>query len=173
MVLAQQITSAIDAALAGIGNPGPFRELAWPDVFAEIVQPLIRNMRDVRRYVPSVKGTVGALQGQVALVGVPGLEAIRVFLPDVFAKLHGAVDALTTTAGSAWGSRLDSPEAKKQVENLIEASQEYSDVVRAMIRLLFSAALRHIGNTTCSDEFIVQHGGSSMRDTANSGRRDR
>lgn len=152
-ILNRQVASALDAALAGIEETGPFQEKVWPDVFAEIVLPLIRNMRDVRRYVVAVKGTVTALGGQVALADVLGLEAIRVFLPDVFAELHDAVDALTTTAGSPWGSRRDSTELKKGVDDLIQAGQERADVVRAVIERLFPAALRHIGNTTYTDDW--------------------
>ncbi len=152
-VLVQQVASALDAALAGIEKTGPFQEEVWPDVFAEIVLPLIRNMRDVRRYVAAIKGTVTALDGQVAVADVLGLEAIRVFLPDVFAKLHDAVGALTATAGVAWGSRRDSPGLKKQVDDLLVAGQAHADVARAMIERLFPAALRHIGNTSYTDDW--------------------
>jgi len=79
-VLTRQVASALDAALAGIEKTGAFQEKVAPDLFAEIVLPLIRNMRDVRRYVAAIKGTVAALDGQVALADVLGLEAIRVFL---------------------------------------------------------------------------------------------
>lgn len=152
-VLTRQALSALDAALGGIEKTGPFQEKVWPDVFADIVSPLIRNMRDVRRYVAAVTGTVAALDGQVALADVLGVEAVRVFLPDVFAKLHDAVDALTTTAGPIWGSRQDSTELKKRVDDLIQAGQEHGDLVRAMIERLFPAALRHIGNTTYTDDW--------------------
>ena len=88
----------MDGALAAIETPGPFDEQVWPDVFMEIIRPLIRNMRDVRRYAAAIHGTVNALEGQVALADVLALEAIRVFLPDVFGRLHAAVDGLTTTS---------------------------------------------------------------------------
>jgi hypothetical protein len=97
-VLGRQILSTIGDALSGIENTGPFNEEAWPDLFAEIVRPLIHNMRDVRRYAAAIRGTVIALEGQIALVDVLCLEAFRVFLPDGFAHLHGAVDGLTSTA---------------------------------------------------------------------------
>jgi hypothetical protein len=35
------------------------------------------------------------LGAEVAFADVLGLEAVRIFLPDVFARLHGAVDVLT------------------------------------------------------------------------------
>ncbi len=142
-VLNRQIFSAIDGALAGIENPGPFDQQTWPDAFAEIVRPLVRSMRDVRRYALAVRGTVAALGGQVALADVLALEAIRVFLPDVFARLPGSVDGLTTTSDS-FGSRNESPHLKSQVEALVQAAEGKGNIVDSMIRRLFPAGTRHL-----------------------------
>ena len=94
-VLVQQLPWAIENALADIEDPGPFDEQAWPDIHVEIVRPLIRNMRDVRRYAVAIRQTVAGLDGEVALTDVLGLEAVRVFLPDVFRRLPGAISGLT------------------------------------------------------------------------------
>ena len=142
-VLNRQIFSAIDGALAGIENPGPFDQKTWPDAFAEIVRPLVRSMRDVRRYALAVRGTVAALDGQVALADVLALEAIRVFMPDVFARLHGSVDGLTTTSDT-FGSRNESPHLKSQVEALVQAAGGKADIVDSMVRRLFPAGTRHL-----------------------------
>src|SRR5215213_7138851 len=91
----QQLTQAID----GIETTGPFHEDAWPDIFMEIVRLLVGNMHDVRRYAASIHGAVDALGTHVALADVLALEAVRIFLPDVFAHLHGAREALTDTSG--------------------------------------------------------------------------
>ena len=45
------------------------------------------ELRDVRRYNAAVRGTLINLRGQVELADVLGLEAIRIFLPDVFRRL--------------------------------------------------------------------------------------
>jgi len=143
-VLNQQIFSAIDSALANLENPGPFDDQVWPDVFMEIVRPLIRNMRDVRRYAAAIYGTVRALDGQIALADVLALEAVRVFLPDVFGRLHGAIGGLTHTSELFYGGQSDSPHLKTQIDSLIEAAGEHEGVVRAIIDRLFPAAQRHI-----------------------------
>ena len=93
-ILREQTYAAIDGALADIEDSGPFDKDAWADIQAEIVGPLIRNMRDVRRYAAAMRGTVADINGQVALADVLGLEAISVFLPDVFRRLPGAIDGL-------------------------------------------------------------------------------
>jgi hypothetical protein len=58
---------AIDKSLSQIANPGPFDKDVWPEIFMEIIRPLIRNMRDVRRYAATIPGTVRDLDGQLAL----------------------------------------------------------------------------------------------------------
>ena len=97
-LLKRQLFVAIENALAGIQNPGAFDKDVWGDVYRGIVRPLIRNMRDVRRFAVAIRETVGGLEGQVAQVDVLALEAIRVFLPDVFRLLSGAIDGLTVTS---------------------------------------------------------------------------
>lgn len=143
-VLNSQIFAAIDRALAKIDNTGTLNQDAWPDIFMEVIRPLIRNMRDVRRYAAAIHGAVCDLGGQVALADVLALEAIRVFLPDVFGQLHESIDALTDTSERSYGGRGESPH-KKQIDVLIGAAGERGGVVRALIQRMFPGGQRHIG----------------------------
>lgn len=145
-VLNSQIFAGIDGALSGIENTGEFDSDAWPDVFMEIIRPLIRNMRDVRRFAAAIHGTVRDLSGQIALVDCLALEAIRVFLPDVFAQLHLSVAGLTTTSQDFGGGR-EPEHLKKQIDGLLESAGNHQEVVRNLIEQLFPAAQRHIGGS--------------------------
>lgn len=151
-ILNHQILIAIDDALADIQNPGRFDDQIWPDVFIEIIQPLIRNMRDVRRYAAAIHVTVKALNGQIALGDVLALEAVRVFLPDVFRRLYGTFDGLTKIPGV----RGDSPQIKAQIEALFVASEMHRDVVKAMIERLFPIAQRYTSNMHYGGEWKGQ-----------------
>jgi KAP family P-loop domain len=155
-VLNQQIFLAIDRALSTIDNKGPFDENIWPDVFMEIIRPLVRNMRDVRRYATSVHGTVRDVGREVALADVLALEAIRVFLPDVFQQMHGAVDGLTATADLGYGDRGDVPHLQQQINRLIEAANGRADVVRALIKRLFPGGQRHVGGSNYGRDWKVR-----------------
>jgi SNF2 family DNA or RNA helicase len=146
-VLNRQVFDAINECFAGMNDIGSFDEEAWPDVFMEVIRPLIRNMRDVRRYAAAVHGTVRELAGQIEQVDVLGLEAIRVFVPDVFAQLHSSIKGLTSTSGG-YGSRED-PIPKQQVDRLIEVAGEHAEVVRSMITRMFMGAQRHVGGSSC------------------------
>ena len=147
-VLHQQITSALDKVLDNIENTGPFDEQVWPDIFMEIIRPLIHNMRDVRRYAAAIHGTVISLEGKIALVDLLALEAIRIFLPDVFKLLHGAIDGLTTDSDSASVSHSDQGLLEAQINGLIEAARDHRRVVESMIKRLFPAGGYYIGGIT-------------------------
>ena len=163
-LLKEQLFQAIENALAGIESPGPFDQDVWGEVYRGILRPLIRNMRDVRRFAMAIRETVGGLEGQVAQTDVLALEAIRVFLPDVFRLLPGAIDGLTVTSRPlereldrmmpqdlAGSSSMFSKRRKERVDGLIEEGEKdreregtrtAKEVVEAMIGCLFPAGAR-------------------------------
>lgn len=71
----------------------------WPDIRANIVFPLLRNMRDVNRFLAVVPAVVDDLKETVTAVDVVALEAIRMFLPDTFAILPTVIDVITFDTG--------------------------------------------------------------------------
>lgn len=148
-VLRNEVFASLDKALVNVED-GSLDKTRWPDVFAEIIHPLIRNMRDVRRYTVAVAGTVENLKGQVDLVDLLGVEAIRTFLPDVFSKIQPAVIALTKPEG-----HQDSKDLKTAIDAILSAAgSEKETVVRAMITRQFPAATRHITNTSYGIEWL-------------------
>ncbi|WP_260869549.1 KAP family NTPase [Paenibacillus sp. Y412MC10] len=151
-VLSTQIASAIEQSLSSIDKVGPFNEQAWPDIFMEIIRPLIRNMRDVRRYAISIKVTVSSLKGNVELSDVLALEAIRIFLPDVFMVLHENVEALTTTPEIGFRDH-NSQQLKSKIENLIIVAGKNSEIILALIERVFPAAQRHINGSSYGHEW--------------------
>ncbi len=151
-VLTDQIISALNNTFANIENLSPVDEQVWSDVFMEVIRPLIRNMRDIRRYVATVQGTVRSLNGQIALADLLALEAVRIFLPDVFKLLHSVIDGLT---GSNSISQVPHPPEmlQKQTDSLIEAAGDHRDVVKSMIMRLFPAGGHYIGGGSYGSEW--------------------
>src|SRR5690606_6863970 len=139
----QRLTlKAINDVVLSIEEPGPFDAERWSDVYMEIIRPLIRNMRDMRRYVAALNITVRDLAGEVSLVDILALEAIRLFTPDVFRELHKSVRALTELRSMYLGA-TDPPELRARIDTLLEAAPEESiDSIKAMITRLFPAAER-------------------------------
>ena len=151
-ILQRQLFDAIEDSLTDIKTPGPFDREVWSDVYREIIRPLIRNMRDVRRYVAAIRGTVSGFDGNVAHADILGLEAVRMFLPDVFRCLPGAIDSLTATSGPQSFERDFATQTQEQVDNshdhtvprrerlikeLSKAAGQQPEVVQAMLGLLF------------------------------------
>ena len=148
-LLDEEVFRAITEVLSGVDNVGRFDENVWPDVFVEVIRPLLRNIRDVRRYVTAIHGTVRDLDGQVALVDVLALEAVRVFRPDLFHEMHKAIEGLTTTSGVSSGYRAEPPHLKEQIDHLVNVSGDAAaGVIRQLIQRLFPAGCRHIGGSS-------------------------
>lgn len=150
--IAKQLLKSIDEVLKELDHEGPFDNDLWPDILAEVVLPLVQTMRDVRRYVAALHGTLLSLNEQIALQDVLALEAVRVFLPDVFDELTRAAGALTKTADL--GYRSDSAAEKAQVEALVEHAGEYAPVVSDLIRRVFPAAGRFVGGSSYGSDFV-------------------
>ena len=138
------LLDALDQALADIEGLGQLDDEAWIDILESLVRPLIRNIRDIRRYVASVRTSARALAGEVQLADVLGLEAIRTFLPTVFSRLHPLADVLTASDDFDFNSDLRSEERRAMLENLMESGSDKSDVVRSMLKHLFPATLTYL-----------------------------
>ena len=154
-VIHKQVLEATESALSSVRQPGPLDQEIWANVFAEVIRPLIRNMRDVRRYVSAVGLTVKDLDGQVALADVLGLEAVRVFLPSVFYRLQTCVGALTRSSDEEYVSQVSVERSKEQIEGLVELGGEQSEVVRALISQLFPEGEKHLGSYSYGSSFGV------------------
>ena len=149
--LRRELRSGIKRSLGNIGPP--FDQSEWPDIEAEIIQPLIRNMRDVRRYSMAVRGAVDGLDKMVAHTDVLALEAIRLFMPGVFDKLLHLVEDLCVLP--TWevnqkraedivleqmGDSVTLEDASQaRLDELVEAANsEYRSIVRALVHRLFA-----------------------------------
>jgi energy-coupling factor transporter ATP-binding protein EcfA2 len=152
-VLVGQLTEALDAAINDLGVPERFNAAAWPDVLAEIIFPLVDTMRDVRRYAAAVRATTRALAGEVELVDVMALEAVRVFLPGSFTVLAAAREGMTSTSDALGGSQAK-PQLKAQVDAFIDSDAEHTDVLRDVITRLFPGARHFVGGSHYGSEWL-------------------
>ncbi len=147
-VLITQLGRELEHSLSDIPDLTRFDTDRWPDVLAEILRPVIRNMRDIRRYAASTRGAARTLKGDVELVDVLGLEAVRIFLPDVYTRLIEAQEALTRTSYDT-----GSDELKEQVSRILTAAGEHKAVAHAVIVRLFPAGQRYVENMQYGPEW--------------------
>ena len=149
-----QTLDSIQTTLDHVDQTGPFHENEWPDIFEKIIRPLIRNIRDLRRYCVAVHSTAESLEGQVACEDVLALEAVRLFLPDVFLQLPTAQHDLTVSLGAeqvgkdfgtTFASFQDRSDAGKlpnnsRIDAMIEAGQPMEEIVHTVVHRLFPQA---------------------------------
>jgi KAP family P-loop domain len=152
-ILADQLAEELTRVTVAVGDVNRFNAALWPDVMAEIVIPFIKNMRDVRRFATSIRPTLAAMREQVELVDVLALEAIRVFLPDVFLRLATVRESLTTTASYGYGG-TEPPALKAGVESLLEISGGNKALVKNLLRRMFPASIRHFENNNYGSDWL-------------------
>jgi hypothetical protein len=151
-LLLTQLGKALEQGLDGVDGGTNLDQDRWPDLLMEVVKPLIKNMRDVRRYTASARGTVRALGSRVELGDILALEAVRVFLPDVFLELTRAQDALTNLRDGY--DRYESPHLKQSIERILDVAGDKNEkVVKALFSRVFPAADRHLGGSNYSYDF--------------------
>lgn len=115
----------------------------WPDIFFEVIDPLLMNLRDVTRYAAAVRPTLEALGSEIETSDLLALEAIRVFRPELHAAIRPLAAVLTGPGG--YSSR-DEPESKAAVERLFDLAGDDQTVMRALLTRLFPASRRHFDN---------------------------
>ena len=149
----------------------PFDQKHWRSIFLGIVEPLVRNLRDVRRYEAAVRGTLINLRGQVELADVLGLESIRIFLPDVFRLLPIVIDIITVPSFDGFlarnrkdtnkelvsGKSENEEQKRKKIKELIEVSEtpERQVVVKQMLHQLFKYSFQ-TSSTSLPEEEIME-----------------
>ena len=146
-VLLDELTAAIDASLSDIDGLEPFDEHmtgVWASVLIHVIMPLMRNLRDVRRYCASIRGTVMDLAGEICLPDLLALEAVRLFLPDVFTQLRDAVDTVTAPLQA----RMEDPDAaevaRQRVNEVTKSGGSQRGVVEALLEHVFPEGGRRL-----------------------------
>jgi ABC-type branched-subunit amino acid transport system ATPase component len=138
-----QIASELNDVLgdpANIENPEQFTTRRWDTAYNEVIRPLIRNVRDLRRLAAALPGTLQNLEGKVSLIDVFTLEAVRIFRPDVFASIIINQEGLSYTKEEFFVRDLKKAMREKQVGAFLESDGKESSIVGPVLEVLFPAA---------------------------------
>lgn len=152
--ISEQTGRAIEYVLRTSTNSSLFDRSIWPDIYNKIILPLIRNMRDIRRYSIAIQQALIYFDRKIEQVDLLALEAIRLFLPDVFKLLPRMIDVLTIRSANQYNSNqvesiaqtgvdetsTSKDHREKQMLKLINAGKSRNSIVRSMLCHLFPAA---------------------------------
>jgi predicted KAP-like P-loop ATPase len=153
------LSNAVNGVLEHMQETGPFDERRFEGVFALVIRPLFRNVRDVRRYANALPASLEVVGDEVALDDILALEALRVLLPEVYDEIASSVEALTTPAGHSGGLSGNSArdqEAKRRIQRIMEAAGEHSGAVRELIGRVFPAGARHFENISYGHDHLKE-----------------
>ena len=165
----EQTNTALKQVLSTSASPSPVDMPAWLDIYHEIILPLIQNMRDVRRYAIAIQQALINFDQKIEQVDILALEAIRLFLPDVFKLLPEVIDVLTISSIDQQNRRRiesivqeevskeensqTSPD--KQIEELINAGGPRERIVQCMLRRLFPVTQNRVSEPDRIGSFLV------------------
>ncbi|MBB3820778.1 hypothetical protein FHT03_000171 [Xanthomonas arboricola] len=145
------IFQSIEDSLSKIPDLGELNQERWTDIFFEVVSPLLRNMRDVKRYAASIFGSVSEMGGRVALEDILALEAVRIFVPEAFSKIHELLTELTSLSDLPAREQIE--ENTKKLSILAEAAGGNYLVIQNMLHRIFPASDKYMGKGNYSSEF--------------------
>lgn len=117
----------------------------FSSAYHSVVKPLIRNVRDVRRYCLAADGAVGRLGGQMSLTDLLVMEAVRTFMPETYGALRSSSAALTTIGSSIGGTTHQQQLYTETLEKLRDASENPA-VAAPLLGALFPASDSYLGN---------------------------
>ena len=150
--IAELLTEALNDAMSEINELPYFDQNRWLDILAEIILPLVRTMRDVRRFAAAAATAAREFNTEFNLTDVLALEAIHVFLPAKFELIAKSRDALTAE------SDFVAPNAANAIATLTDGggNENVAAVMTALITRVFPLASHHIGGQRYSGTFVSQ-----------------
>lgn len=146
-ILSQQIRKQMGKAFRN-RDIVPSREM---DLFnhaeKKILNPLVRNMRDVRRYANAIRTRSVEHHRKIPIPYLIALEAIRVFLPDAFVALCAAVDSLTRDA-----QPHEEDIFRGQIKTMIDKAGTASETMADFLNVFFPMGYRYFSDSAVDDD---------------------
>lgn len=150
----QELGRALQEIVDAAGDVKLFNSDRWQDTLAEIIMPLIGNMRDVKRYCSSGQLAVATLKERVELGDILALEAVRTFRPDLINRISQIRSSLTSPASMYTGGNSESPLAKAEISDFLDLCGDQRDLGEALIKRLFPAARRYVENNVYDSSWL-------------------
>ncbi len=129
----------------------PFFSLdAWGSLYGAGIAPMLKTLRDARRFANVAPAALKLTGGEVAAHDVLALEALRLFDPDVHNALPDLADVLTDSIGIDIRPQQEiEADASSRLEQVLERSA-HAETTRELLRLLFPAAGHLLGRSGAS-----------------------
>jgi predicted KAP-like P-loop ATPase len=112
----------------------------WGNLYHSGIKHLIKNIRDVNRFVNVLRFGYKAVKGKVNPVDLIALTAIQVFTPDLYSGIRDNKDLFAGVWGSSSYGRNDSlrEQARARCDTLIDAVKKFEpEITKDFLQRLF------------------------------------
>lgn len=120
-LIEKNLFSSLDDLLGNV----ELDRMRWSQAYFEVIKPIIKNVRDIRRYIASLSNTFNQLGKSINTIDLLCLEAIKVFHPKILRRIFELRDFL-----------LSSSEGDKSKEKLVKFAEE-SSINKSILNILF------------------------------------
>ena len=141
------------------------RELAqfdrdvWKRVFYDVINPLLGNLRDVKRYLYSIPVTLDTVGQEVALADLLGLEALRILRPSLFDELRAHAEYLVHPESGLrmlLSEEARNKETKEKLLAMLKRAEGEREILSTVLEVLFPATQGPLDRSSYGPEWTRQ-----------------
>ena len=112
----------------------------WRDIYQGGLKHFFRNIRDVNRYINSLRFSFDMVKGEVNAVDLFAITGIQVFMPEVYYGIRDNKDIFSGAADSSYSINKDAlnKQAKKRCDEIIgRADDDLQEVLKDFLKIIF------------------------------------
>jgi KAP family P-loop domain len=147
--LAKLLADEVNKFVSGI----EYNRSDLENVYHQILRPLFRTARDIRRFANALPFVFSLLGDEVAGPDLLGLEALRAIRPDLAEQLAQLSHLLTHVSDRSYGQARQDRE-KAAFDEFIKSAGNDANTLRELCRQLFPASRRFIDNHYCGTDSL-------------------
>jgi predicted KAP-like P-loop ATPase len=148
----QMLVAELDKILSGISLEH-FDNVRWGNLYHAGFKSLFVTIRDVKRYINSLAFNLRIVFSEVNPIDFIGLEALRVFEPDVYEGIADNKALFCSARFPAMGMSTGQDNVKTEYEQIFAEAEARSAVVRNICEQLFPQMKTAYSNTFYGPEW--------------------
>lgn len=130
----------------------------WREIYKSGLKYFFKNIRDVTRYINSLRFSFEIVKGEVNPVDFLAILGIQVFIPEVYYGIRDNKDIFSGEFNlNIRSNDAEKNQAKKRCDEIISQASELSPVIlKGFLTLLFPQLSSIYGNTSYDDDFFIK-----------------
>ena len=154
-ILSEILVNRLNKTFEGRDLPQIDRTV-WSRVLYDVINPLVGNLRDVKRYVNSLPVALEMVGNEIALADLLGLEAIRILRPNIFDALKAHPEYLVHSDEVSLLAMSEDNRTKaiqEGLQSMLEQAGDDKRILESLLEVLFSATNGYLGRISHGPNF--------------------